>query len=105
MRDATDNFRESMLDELGYAPEAVEPGMLHRFPSTRQRDDRSGWCKLFTDGQAGAFGDIRTARSWLWTAIDHSTLTWTQLRDLEEKTYAVAHADSDVASILKKTAH
>jgi putative DNA primase/helicase len=103
MRNAKDNFRDSMLDELGYAPKAVKQGRVNRFPTNGQRSDRSGWCKLFADGSVGVFGDFRTHRVWLWTAIDHDTLTWAEKCDLAEQTNAAAHADPDVALMMKRT--
>ena len=53
MRDPLQAFREAILAALGYAPEVIEPGKLHRFATSERRGDDAGWCKLFDDLRGG----------------------------------------------------
>lgn len=73
--DPRDAFIARMLDVLGYAPELIEPGRLHRFSTNGRRGDAAGWCKLFPDLRAGVFGDYRTGISEVWTATDRARMT------------------------------
>ena len=59
----TSTFVEAVRAALGNAPETVEPGRLHRFPTNGRRGDTSGWAKLFPDGRAGVAHDARPG-SW-----------------------------------------
>lgn len=68
MRDPVQAFRAAILAALGHAPEAIEPGKLHRFATRDRRGDAAGWCKLFDDERAGVFGDWRSGESHTWTA-------------------------------------
>jgi phage/plasmid primase-like uncharacterized protein len=64
----SDAFRAAILATLGYAPEVIEPGRLHRFPTSPRRGDTAGWAKLFADGRAGVFGCHRQGVNETWTA-------------------------------------
>ena len=75
MRDPVQEFRAAILAALGHAPEVIEPGKLHRFATRDRRGDSAGWCKLFADGRAGAFGDWRTGATETWTAADRASMT------------------------------
>lgn len=75
MTDPSKAFRAATLAVLGYAPEVIVPGVLHRFPTSSRRGDVSGWCKLFPDGRAGVFGDWRAGVTETWTAGDRRAMT------------------------------
>ena len=65
------NFRQAILDHLGYAPQVIKPtGLLERF-STQGKRDLAGWyvLHLHHDGAAGAFGCWRSGIKQTW----HST--------------------------------
>lgn len=50
-------------------PADVVPGKLYRIAGAGKRaSNRSGWCKLFEDGQGGCFGDWSTGLSETWQA-------------------------------------
>jgi len=68
MADALGDFLTFVQATLGHAPEAIEPGRLHRFPTTGRRSDKAGFCKLFTDLRGGFCGDHRTGAYGTWTA-------------------------------------
>lgn len=77
MSDAFRDFRAAILAALPGAelPEAIEPGRLHRYPTTGRRNDDSGWCKLYPDLRAGVFGDFRAGLSETWCATDRHAMT------------------------------
>lgn len=60
-------FREAMFGVLGYAPDAIERGKLHRFPTSGRRGDNAGWCRLFEDGLGGVFGCHRSGTREHWS--------------------------------------
>ena len=68
-------FREAIRAALGYAPDVIEPGKLHRFATRDRRGDDAGWCKLFDDMRGGVFGCNRSGESHNWSAIDRRSLT------------------------------
>lgn len=70
-----DNFRTAILAALGYAPDAIEPGKLHRFATSNRRGDLAGWCKEFDDQRGGVFGDFRTGRTETWCATERNKMT------------------------------
>ncbi len=59
-------FRQAVLETLGHAPEVIEPGRCHRFPTKPHGGSRSGWCKLFDDLSGGAYGCFRLGISRTW---------------------------------------
>ncbi len=61
-------FRETILNALGHAPDHMEPGRLVRFATSDRRGDRSGWARLFEDGEGGVFGCWRTGFNDVWQA-------------------------------------
>src|SRR5439155_657009 len=53
----------------GYEPpRVIEPGRVTRFSTNGKSGDKAGWCRLFPDGDGGAFGDWRTGEFYLWQA-------------------------------------
>ncbi|CDS49869.1 DNA primase, phage-associated [Polaromonas sp. CG9_12] len=68
MRDLQENFRQAVYLAVGNAPELIEFGQMHRFPTSTRAIDKAGWCKLFLDGRAGVYGDHRTGLSGVWAA-------------------------------------
>jgi putative DNA primase/helicase len=75
MRDATDAFRIAVLEALGHAPDAIDPGQMQRFATSDRRGDDAGWCKLFADLRGGVFGCHRQGISDSWCAVDRSSMT------------------------------
>ena len=75
MHDPLQSFRAAILATLGHAPEVIEPGRFHRFPTSDRRGDSAGWCKLFADLRGGVFGCYRAGISETWSAIDRAALS------------------------------
>jgi putative DNA primase/helicase len=73
--DPINDFRAAILAVLGHAPEAIEPGKLHRFATSDRRGDEAGWCKLFDDCRGGVFGDWRTGITETWSARPAASMT------------------------------
>ena len=80
MHDAVDSFRVAILAHLGNAPDEIDRGRFHRFPTNGKRSDAAGWCHLFEDGRAGVFGDFRASVSEVWTAQRRETMTRAERR-------------------------
>ncbi|MDE2075759.1 MAG: toprim domain-containing protein [Burkholderiales bacterium] len=72
---STERFIRAMVETLGCAPEHIEPGRFHRFPTSPKKASKPGYCKLFEDGLGGFFGDFRTGLFQTWTARDRATMT------------------------------
>jgi putative DNA primase/helicase len=66
LRDAASTFRDCVLTVLGNAPDAIEPGSMHRFSTNGRPGDDAGWCLLFDDMSGGAFGCWRRGVSDSW---------------------------------------
>lgn len=50
-------------------PLHIEPGKLHRFPGIgKSNGNKSGYCKMFDDGEGGIFGDWASDFSETWQA-------------------------------------
>ena len=93
MRDLQENFRQAVYSALGNAPELIEFGQIHRFPTSTRAIDKAGWCKLFLDGQAGVYGDHRTGLSSVWAAKSTKPPTLAQRQQrADELTLARAEA-------------
>jgi putative DNA primase/helicase len=75
MHDAINSFRLAILAGLGHAPDAIEPGCLHRFATNDKHADAAGWCKLFDDMQGGVYGCHRQGISETWCAGKRATMT------------------------------
>lgn len=78
MHEGIERFHAEMIATLGYAPEHIEFGRLHRFPTSSKRGDPSGWCVLFEDGRAGKYGCWRRDISVLWTAEPLRRMTFAE---------------------------
>ena len=99
----TSTFVEAVRAALGNAPEYVEPGRLHRFPTNGRRGDTSGWAKLFPDGRAGVYGCFRSGASHTWTA-DTAPMTPAQRAELLQRV-AQAAAEREAAQRESRGAH
>ncbi|MEX8495488.1 toprim domain-containing protein [Sphaerotilus sp.] len=75
MNAPSETFRLAVLAELGYAPDHIEPGKLHRFTTCTKASDRAGWCKLFADERGGVYGCNRSGMSGTWSAKDRASMT------------------------------
>jgi len=67
------SFRQCMQEHGLEPPEIIIPGKLHRFPTNSKRGDDAGWCRQFSDGQAGVFGCWRSGLVGTWFASDTPT--------------------------------
>lgn len=91
MRDLVNDFHAAVAAALGAAPDAIEPGRMHRFSVNGKRGDTAGWCQLFADCRAGVYGDFRAGLSAVWTARDHNTMTRAERAELARRVvYAAA---------------
>ena len=64
-----EQFRDAIQAVGLTPPDVIEPGKFHRFPGDgKANGNRAGWCKLFTDGNGGIFGDHSTGFSEKWQA-------------------------------------
>ena len=61
-------FHEAIRAALGYSPDSgiVSPGKMIRFSTSDKPHDRSGFAKLFDDGEGGIFGCWRRGISETW---------------------------------------
>ena len=77
MTDPCGDFRAAIMNELGAAPEAIEPGKLQRFATRDRRGDDAGFCKLFDDQRGGVYGCNRQfpGQVFTWSAIDRDRMT------------------------------
>lgn len=63
------SFRDAMRAAGLPPPEAIEPGVLHRFPGAHKAiGNTAAWCKLFEDGRGGVFGDWSSGMRSTWQA-------------------------------------
>lgn len=88
MTDPVQAFRMAILAALGHAPEVIEPGRFHRFPTRDRRGDAAGWCKLFADLRGGVFGCYRAGISVTWSTIDRAGMTRQQRAELARQVMA-----------------
>ena len=65
MLNATEQFKNTMLDKIGYAPDVIiADGQLHRFKIDGKLN---GWYSLHLDGRAaGSFGDWKQGIKERW---------------------------------------
>ena len=76
MNTATDFRRAIEQAGLTPPPSIIEDGKLHRFASSGDRADDSGWYTYFSDeNPAGAFGCWRAGLKQTWTSKSDSALT------------------------------
>lgn len=62
-------FREAIISAGLQPPAHIPPGKLVRFPGAGKNGrNRAGWCKLFSDGIGGMFGDWTTGLYQVWQA-------------------------------------
>lgn len=66
---AIEQFRD-VIRAAGYLPpDVIEPGKFHKFPGEGKRNgNAAAWCKLFSDGIGGIYGDYSTGLSTNWQA-------------------------------------
>lgn len=73
--DPLKDFRAAILAVLGCAPDVIEPGRFHRFPTNQSPGDTAGWAKLFPDLRGGVFGCYRAGVAETWSAVDRARMT------------------------------
>ena len=77
MSNTIDEFRQTILATLGYAPdEVLDDGAIHRFSTNEQRGDKSGWYVYHPDGiAAGVYGCWRAGDTKSWCAKSDNAMT------------------------------
>lgn len=95
MKDAREAFQAAMLAALGYAPDTIEPGRMHRFATSGRRGDDAGWCKLFPDLRGGVYGCYRQGIAETWAAFE---------RDSMSREQRLAHAAQVMAATQEREA-
>ena len=83
-------FQAAILAALGHAPDMIEPGRFHRFPTSDRRGDDAGWCKVFDDMRSGVFGCYRMGITETWSADDRSEMTREQRAALARQVMAAS---------------
>jgi putative DNA primase/helicase len=78
-------FRDAVQQALGSAPMDIEPGHRHRFATSDNLRDKSGWCLLFDDLRAGVFGCWRAGLSSVWTAEPKDRMTPSERAALQQQ--------------------
>ncbi len=72
-------FGQAILEAGLTPPEHIELGRFHRFPGNGKcNGNTAGWCKLFSDGQGGVYGDYSTGLSESWQAERAQPMTKTE---------------------------
>ena len=66
-------FQEAIHQSLGFSPNHVAPGKMVRFSTSDRKGDKSGWARLFDDGEGGVFGCWRSDVTEVWQAKQPST--------------------------------
>ncbi len=87
-------FRAAITATLGNAPEHIEPGRLHRFPTTANRASKPGYCKLWPDYMGGFYGDFRAGVFETWAARERAQMSPAERLRLD-KQVAQAKAERD----------
>jgi phage/plasmid primase-like uncharacterized protein len=86
-----ESFRAAVMAAVGNAPELIEPGKMQRFATGGRRNDTAGWCKLFDDLGAGAYGCHRQGINEKWFANDRAKLTHAErVRQAQQFAHATA---------------
>lgn len=78
MADAAQAFLATIRSVLGYAPDTIVPGRLHRFGTNGRPGDTAGWCRLHADQRRGVFGCFRQNVREVWSADAWTALSKTQ---------------------------
>lgn len=86
MREATEQFREEIRSSGLEPPDVIEPDRLHRFAGIGKRNgNTAGWCKFFSDGKGGVYGDWSQDFSESWQAKRETPLTEAERKAFKDK--------------------
>jgi putative DNA primase/helicase len=92
MFDAIENFKTAMKSYGLNPPNTIQPDKFERFPGIdKKQSDDSGWCKFFSDGRGGVFGDFSTGLDKHWQCdaernySDEERKAFRQRREAERK--------------------
>lgn len=94
MNSANDQFKAALLQDIGHAPDYIEPGILMRFATSPRHGDTAGYCKLWPDGLGGFYGDFRAGTFSTWSAVERNRLSPSE-RLRFERQLAQAKAERD----------
>ena len=96
-----DQFREAIQAAGMTPPDLIEPGALHRFPGAGKRNgNTAGWCKLFSDGVGGVYGDHSRDISAHWRVERSAPFTSIQREEFFRKVQeSKAQAEADRIAI------
>jgi putative DNA primase/helicase len=73
---AVDEFRAQMGEDGLEPPDYIEPDRFYRFPGTdKGKDNTAGFCKLFSDGLGGIYGDWSSGLQEIWQAERQNAFT------------------------------
>ncbi len=99
------DFRTSIMNVLGYAPDQITPdGSIHRFETSDKARDQAGYCALFDHGDgffAGFFGCFRTGVQQTWHSKNGGELTQA---DRERIDQAKAQAEAERERVHREAA-
>ena len=92
MADHLDAFKTAIQAALGAFPADIHPGRFQRFSTNGKAGNKSGWCQLFADGQAGVFGDFRAGVSEVWSLARAEDMTPAERQAMRRQ---MAHAKAE----------
>ena len=113
-------FAHEIKRVLGAAPDVgrIVPNRIVRFATLGKRGDDAGWCKLFSDGQAGVFGCWRTGEKHIWRetacprplsshdkGIERKRIAAAIAAAAEEEAARTARASNDAIRLWSSAAH
>ena len=99
MSNALEQFRQTILATLGYAPPDInDDGAIHRFSTNGQRGDKSGYYAYHPDSNAaGVYGDWRTGLQSTWCTKSDNAMTNAERDAHKQRTKAMkAQRDADL---------
>ena len=112
MSDTLEQFRQTILATLGFAPDdIVDDGAIHRFSTNGRHGDASGWYVYHSDGiAAGVYGDWRTGFTQTWCAKLDNAMTDAErnthkerIQTMKAQRDAVLQANQQQASLAATT--
>lgn len=78
-------FPSAVRAALGYKPERITRGQLHRSATASRTSDNAGWCQLFSGARAGAYGDFHSGKTVVWKAQRSGYVSQYQYNAISER--------------------